>query len=235
MINYLKDIAILGNDNRRKAIENILNSIGVSYNIVGTISKNIVVSINPTNEKFVIGAHYDAFYYGANDNGAACVILLNLINDLKNSKTSIEFVFFDKEEEGMIGSEEYINLIGKDNIKGMINLDMCGLGSNIVITYDKCKQSVFSIDCMNQIIKDENINFIRRLPYGDYNNFIDAKIPSIFIVNSTDNDLNWYFGKTDYNYHPDFSKTMHKKTDTYDSIDESGMIMIYTFLKSYLV
>lgn len=233
MNNYLKQIAVLGNDNRKVAIEDILNSIGVNYQIIGNSTKNIVVSLNPSSERLVIGAHYDAFYFGANDNGAACVILLNLINDLKNTNSSIDFVFFDKEEAGGIGSREYINIVGKNNIKGMINLDMCGMGNNILLTYDKIGYSTFNFECMNKIIVDNNVLVLNQLPFGDYNCFINNGIPGIFIINSTDHDIAWFKGNM--SIFPDFVRTMHKLTDTVDTINDKGMIMIYEFLKEKLV
>ena len=233
MINYLNEIAVIGNDNRKAAIERILNSIGVDYQIVGNYTKNIVVSFNPSSERLVIGGHYDAFYAGANDNAAACVILLNLIGDLKNTNKSIDFVFFDLEEQGMIGSKEYIEIVGKNNIKGMINLDMCGLGNNILLTYDKISKLNFDLECMEDIISDPNVTVLRGLPPGDYNNFVRNRIQSIFIINSTDHDITWFKGNM--NIFPDFAKTMHKTTDTVDTFGDEGMIMIYEFLKEKLV
>ena len=233
MINYLNEIAVIGNDNRKAAIERILKSIGVDYQIVGNYTKNIVVSFNPSSERLVIGGHYDAFYTGANDNAAACVILLNLIDDLKNINKSIDYVFFDKEEQGGIGSREYIENVGKNNIKGMINLDMCGMGSNILLTYDKIGKLRFDFDCMEDIISDANVTVLRGLPFGDYNNFVRNKIQSIFIINSTNHDVFWFKG--DMNIFPDFAKTMHKPTDTVDTFGGKGMIMIYEFLKEKLV
>jgi len=233
MNNYLKEIAILGNDNRRRKIEEILDSLGVRYNIVGNKSKNIVVPINPSDKRIVIGAHYDAFYYGANDNGAACVILLNLINDLKNSNKSFDFVFFDMEEQGGVGSREYIEIIGRDNIGAMINLDMCGLGSNIVLTHSFGSKIDSSLRSFYNLIFDENANNVDCLPPGDYNNFVDAGISAMFIINSTDNDLDWYNG--DCSIYPEFLETMHQETDTYDSFDSQGMIMIYEFLRKHLI
>ena len=233
MKNYIKEISVLGSENRKKAIEGILNSIGVNYQIVGNTTKNIVVSLNPTSNRLVIGAHYDAYYYGANDNAAACVILLNLINDLKNTNKSIDFVFFDKEEDGGIGSIEYINIIGNNNIKGMINLDMCGIGSNILLTYDTINKSSFEFNCMEDIISDPQVIVLHHLPFGDYNCFVYSGIPSIFIINSTDHNIAWFKGDTAF--YPDFAKTMHTINDTFDNISDKGMTMIYEFLKEKLI
>ena len=232
MKNYLKQIAVLGNDNRKVAIERILNSIDVNYQFIGNSTKNIVVSFNPSSERLVIGAHYDAFFYGANDNGAACVILLNLINDLKDTDRSIDFVFFDKEEAGGIGSREYINIVGKNNIKGMINLDMCGMGTNILLTYDKIGNLTFDFECMNKIITDKTAIVLDGLPFGDYYNFINSGIPSIFIINSTNHDIAWFKG--DMGIFPDFARTMHKITDTIDAVDLDGIEKIYDFIKKVL-
>ena len=233
MKNYLRQIAVLGNDNRKAAIESKLKAIGVDYKIIGNNTKNIVVSLNPTSKRLVIGAHYDAFFFGANDNGAACVILLNLINHLKDTDRSIDFVFFDKEESGGIGSREYISIIGRSNIKGMINLDMCGMGNNILLTYDKIGNPAFDFDCMNKIIADSNVTVLKNLPFGDYNIFVRNGIPAIFIINSTDNDISWFKGNM--NIFPDFATTMHQITDTVDSFSDKGMIMIYEFLKEKLL
>ena len=234
MINYLNEIAVIGNDNRKAAIERILKSIGVDYQIVGNYTKNIVVSFNPSSERLVIGDHYDSYYNnGANDNAAACVILLNLIGDLKDTNKSIDFVFFDKEEQGGIGSREYIEIVGKNNIKCMINLDMCGMGSNILLTYDKIGKFRFYFDCIEDIISDPNVTVLRELPFGDYNNFVRNRIQSIFIINSTDHDIAWFKGNM--NIFPDFAKTMHRPTDTVDTFGDEGMNMIYEFLKDKLV
>ena len=66
----------------------------------------------------------------------------------------------------------------------MINLDMCGMGSNILLTYDKIDQTSFDIECMENIINDSNALVLKQLPFGDYNCFVNNRIPSIFIINS---------------------------------------------------
>ena len=44
MKNYLNEIAVLGNDNRRLAIEKILKDNNINYQIVGNNTKNIVTN-----------------------------------------------------------------------------------------------------------------------------------------------------------------------------------------------
>lgn len=242
MKNYIERIAVCGNNNRREAIIKILESLNVNYKIVGTTTKNIVVSFNESNNRIVIGAHYDAATEvcpGANDNASSCVVLLNLIESFKNTLLSIDFVFFDKEEQLFIGSKEYIEIIGSSNIKAMINLDMCGLGNNIVIQHKDYILDDFN-DSLFKLIKSNVNNIIKICPGGDSVSFEEVGIPTLFIFNSTDNDLE-LFKKYDKSYgmdmsilNADFLVTMHKVTDTIDMFDESGMILIYNHLNNKL-
>ena len=90
----------------------------------------------PGDGRIVIGTYYDAFNdtcLGPNDNIAGCEILLNSIEKFKSTKLQIEFVFFDNKEANLIRSKEYIEYVGANTIKCMINLDMCGTGNDIMI------------------------------------------------------------------------------------------------------
>ena len=242
MKNYINNVAICGNDARRNAITDILKELEVKYEIIGKTTKNIVISFNNDKEqekKIVVGAHYDAHDKtcpGANDNGAGCVILLNLIEELKETNLKVDFVFFDKEEQGGIGSREYIENVGRENIKGMINLDMCGLGSNIMVNPDALGTNVFSEYPFKGIIEDAP-NVLTKAPGGDSTIFIMNRIPAIMIFNSTDNDLEWFEDFSNNKMprkHSDFLETMHQDTDTADKFDATGMEMIYRYLLNHL-
>ena len=244
MNNYLNKVAVKGNKNRKEAILEILDSIGAKHKIVGRATENIVVSFNPSSSRLVIGAHYDAAsedIEAANDNAAACVILLNLIADLKDTSKSIDFVFFDREEtREHFGSNEYIEIIGKENIEACINLDMCGLGHNVVLAYKDFGKPVFKKDPYKSFIEDCP-NVMKELPSGDADNFFKAGIPCIYIVNSTDRDLEWYriyesniWRAVAIYQKYDFAQTMHLPSDTVSSLDPSGMELIYDYLAKRL-
>ncbi len=241
MVNYLSKVAVKGNKNRKEAILGILDSLGVKHQIVGEATENIVVSLNPSSSRLVIGAHYDAAredIEAANDNAAACVILLNLISDLKDASKSIDFVFFDKEEQGFLGSNEYIRITGRENIKACINLDMCGLGHNVVLSCDDMGKPIFEEEPYRSIIGDCP-NLMSFLPPGDTVSFGGFHIPYIFLVNSTDHDLAWYRAFACRSYqastiHPDWAKSMHQPSDTVSSLDPSGMELIYAYLAKRL-
>lgn len=80
-------------------------------------------------EVIIVGAHYDAFYSGADDNStgvAAMLELATLFKDVATERT-IRFMAFDLEEFGLVGSERYIKYVAEsDNIVGGVVMDCIG-------------------------------------------------------------------------------------------------------------
>lgn len=121
----------------------ITYSGGVSVptnNVIGKIN-----GMNP-NDVYLVTSHLDSrgdssgtgntHAPGADDNGSGTVLVMEVAKVLKESgiipKSSIEFITFSGEEQGLYGSRYYVNTLpsGK-NVKGVINLDMIGnRGSN---------------------------------------------------------------------------------------------------------
>lgn len=86
---------------------------------------------DPTGDVLILGAHYDgvAGMPAANDNGSGLSVLLELARVLRYlpSDTEIRFVAFDAEEDGLYGSQTYVEgLTDTQNIIGMLNFDMLG-------------------------------------------------------------------------------------------------------------
>jgi len=236
----LNRVAVCGNENRRNAITSILNELGVNYRVSDGQAKNIIVTYNNSNSKIVVGAHYDAALQNAqaaNDNAAACAILLKLIETLKETTNSYEFVFFDLEERGFVGSRQYLSTTDNRTIKAFINLDMCGLGNNLCLMSHGYTE-VLRQEPFNSLINNAEYRF-RLLPPGDQYSFMERNIPTIFIINSTDNDLPVYreYERTQRMYclfNTDFNQTMHKPNDTVDTCNDEGMNKIFNHLITYL-
>lgn len=96
-------------------------------NVIGTLP-----SANPNNQsKIVVGAHFDTVPNspGADDNGSGAALLLEVAKVLSQLKfnCTIEFVAFNAEEVGLIGSNYYVQQAsqGGEDILLMINIDMC--------------------------------------------------------------------------------------------------------------
>ena len=81
----------------------------------GNTTNNIIItktgSVYP-NTYLIIDAHYDTINgTGTNDNGSGTVLIMELARLLKNINTeySIKFIHFSGEEDGLIGSNYYVN------------------------------------------------------------------------------------------------------------------------------
>jgi Zn-dependent M28 family amino/carboxypeptidase len=72
---------------------------------------------------YIVGAHYDSVGNpGADDNGSGVAGVLEAARVLSQYKfeSTLVFVGFDREEQGLIGSYAYANAHKTDNIRGMI-------------------------------------------------------------------------------------------------------------------
>lgn len=234
--NYTNNIAKINKLDRFNNIINILEKNNIKYTIQKAPSfnalGNIIVQLNPSqSKKIVVSAHYDNFpgTPGANDNAAACSILLNLIINNKNKEDYIECVFFDLEEYGCIGSTYYVYL-NNDNIDYVINLDMCGVGENIIYSHYSLNNSS-KINLNNIIDKHKAIN-VEILPYGDAYSFMENGIETFYIINSTNKDVQWfknYYKGINYGI-PDFAKTMHTPNDIVENLNFDQIEKIYMFI-----
>lgn len=106
--------------------------------------KNIIVELTGKQEPdkvIVVGAHYDTVWVspGADDNASGIAVLLEIARRLQGHELdkSIRFVAFSNEENPFYGSEHMGSVVysrslnlDKENIQGMISLEMLGYFSD---------------------------------------------------------------------------------------------------------
>jgi Zn-dependent M28 family amino/carboxypeptidase len=89
---------------------------------------------NPDAPLFIVGAHYDSVFGspGADDNATGVAALLEIARVVKHHRLRLQFVAFNLEEEGMLGSAHYAGILAanKVNLAGMISLEMLGFKSD---------------------------------------------------------------------------------------------------------
>lgn len=118
-------------DVKMKEIEN-----GFGENVVGMIEGK-----EKKDEYIIFGAHMDHLgksangyiYPGADDNGSGASLVMELsrvLSKQKNFKRNIVFICFGAEEQGLLGSNYFVNYptVPKDKIAMMFNFDMVGVG-----------------------------------------------------------------------------------------------------------
>jgi Iap family predicted aminopeptidase len=96
-------------------------------------SANAVVTFPGRSARtLVLGAHFDGWDVGqgAVDNGIGSAILFEVARLLRryspDNALTVECVWFNGEEVGLVGSKKYVEMHGKDSIVAMINMDMTG-------------------------------------------------------------------------------------------------------------
>ncbi len=87
--------------------------------------------LNPAAGIYIICAHLDDMPSsgaapGADDNGSGSVAVLHAAEILApyNFEATLRFVLFTGEEQGLLGSAAYANLVQNQDIRGVLNMDM---------------------------------------------------------------------------------------------------------------
>ncbi|WP_375767654.1 M28 family peptidase [Archangium gephyra] len=100
-------------------------------------TSNIIAELPGTTrpwEVVLVGAHFDAFYGGADDNstGVAAVLELARVLSQYRFERTIRFVGFDLEELGLVGSGRYVEeALGPDQIVASVVFDCIGYYSPV--------------------------------------------------------------------------------------------------------
>ena len=137
-----RDLNGVDHDPARDNIEMLMQSFGLTtyldpfdysdttyYNVVG-----VHTGTKYPDQQYIIGAHYDSINRngvnnnapGADDNasGVAGILAAASILSQYSFESTLIFIAFDREEQGLIGSYAYANENSSDDIRGMISLDM---------------------------------------------------------------------------------------------------------------
>lgn len=188
-----------------------------SYNVVGVLEGSDPVL---KNEHIVIGAHYDHLgrggegslapragevHHGADDNASGTAGLIELARifaaQRPKLKRTLVFIAFGGEEEGLLGSNYYVNhpLVPLNKAVAMINMDMIGrmrdrkLSIGGVGTATEWRQVIGQTDFALTLNEDG---------YGpsDHSSFYMKQVPVLFFFTGAHNDY-------------------HKPSDTFEKIN----------------
>jgi aminopeptidase YwaD len=195
LLDFIKKIELKTNCERRIRITNKLAQLECNY-CVQTYpfefsedeGHNIIVQFGNTGEKIIVGAHYDVAdgSGGANDNGSGVSVLLGFIQRCLEEgiqhQHTIEVVFFDHEETPESGAKYYVKNSQQENIKGMFNLDICGMGDTIIYD-DKRNPDISIVQAVKNTLEFHRYDNVvmHDLPASDERQFEEAGIPNLQI------------------------------------------------------
>ena len=139
LLNIVKKLEGLSNQQRFLVITEMLTEWQVAYSVQEyATGKNIIV--NGVGKKKVVGisSHFDVVHGspGANDNGTAVAVCLNMLHLLKThsfKSFGVSVLFFDEEEYGLKGSKAYVKQYGIEKFVGVINIEMVGQGDKFAL------------------------------------------------------------------------------------------------------
>ncbi len=245
MLDTVRKLALKDNRDRKAALIQELRRIGAKYTSQcasenGLPIENIIVSFGQSQKRIVIGAHYDSVdgSTGANDNASGVSILLALIQRfrLHPPKTSMDFVFFDQEEAHALGSKLYVRTCGVD-VLAMINLDICGVGDQVLIAPQKNLIDGILADAVRTVNQETApFQILTKLPDGDDGTFEDAAIPNISVCILEQRDvqpMSVLFsgqGEVSKDQFPSIIETMHNGTrDSIAVVTESALAKVFRF------
>jgi Zn-dependent M28 family amino/carboxypeptidase len=209
-----------------------------AYNVVGVLEGSDRLL---KNETIVIGAHYDhlgrggsgslaprlgEIHHGADDNASGTAGVLELARVLTEQrprpKRTIVFIAFGGEEEGLLGSNYYVNhpVTPLNSIVAMINMDMIGRMKDRKLVIGGVGTAKEWRDIIAQGTADPARKFELTLNedgFGpsDHSSFYGKQIPVLFFWTGTHNDY-------------------HKPTDTSEKINYQDQTRILN-LVSYIV
>lgn len=123
-----------GNQEARLYITDMFTDMGLTVTIQGSY-KNVIGELTGTTTPdniYIIGAHYDHLggdRPGGDDNasGTAGVLEAARVMSRYQFESTIRFICFNAEEDGLLGSRDYVDnhvIPGGENVVGMVNMDM---------------------------------------------------------------------------------------------------------------
>lgn len=189
-----------------------------SFNLNGTALDNVIATITGSEQPdvwYIIGAHYDSISQrptvsapGAEDNGSGTAALLELarIFSAAGPKTSLMFIAYSGEEQGLHGSRAHVDQLIADGhrakLAGVMTMDMIGYTGDEELDV-LLETASFASDTLDiyrtaaetytDLVVVSSLN-----PFGsDHVPYLDANFKALLVI------------ENDYNQYPSY----HRDTD----------------------
>jgi hypothetical protein len=182
--------------------------------------------IGQTDSEIVVGGHLDSIEIGmgAVDDWSGAVLLPSLYQSLKDQPRRHRFVFvgFAAEEQGLVGSAEFVHKLGREEIHrihAMINLECLGVGPPEVWVSraDKGLLDAYSVVASILHVQPRGMN-VDRVGDDDSHSFLNVGIPVLTMHSLT----------------PDTLHLIHRPSDKLDAIHADDYYAAYRMAAAYL-
>lgn len=208
---------------RQAAVRALFEKMGalpadISVVKLGNVENVVLRKPGATAETIIVGAHYDKVVKGcgAIDNWSGIVAMAHLYRSLRNvqTKKTLLFVAFGKEEEGLVGSKAMVKAMSQEQaaqVCAMINLDSFGMGA---------AQAAPNMSSKKLMSLAATLAKRMTIPYGDAAiwdagadsmSFVDRKIPAITLHGMAD----------------DWAKVLHSDNDKPANVNAESVYLGY--------
>ncbi|MBW2961608.1 M28 family metallopeptidase [Mesonia aestuariivivens] len=206
------------------------NTIVSTYNVLGLIEGN---DSSLKSEVIILGAHYDhlgikgdSIYHGADDNASGVAALLEIAEKVKahekELKRSIIFIAFGAEEQGLLGSQFFVEnpIVPLNNIKLMINMDMLGsLNEKSQVYMGGAGTFLGGVELMKSL--------------GEPNEL--SPVVHAGSVGGSDHVSFYKKGISVLGIHTGGNENYHQPTDTIDTLNISGEVKVANYIYQALM
>ena len=211
-------------------------SINVEAEMIDHDAHNIIAFIpgtEDTQKHFILACHYDhlgicgekEIFNGANDNSSGTAMLLNLMRHFKLNppKYSVMFIFFDAEENNLLGSFFYADnpVLPLEDIQYFVELDMIGdNGNNIYCQIsDPGEEGLAFLNKINSLMENPFAKLDRHPmdDYADHYPFGLKGVPAIYM--ELDGDTN---------------KNYHSPRDTFENFYSNNYNRLFTLVTKFV-
>lgn len=214
-------------EKRLDGVKSLFASLGAAEGDVtvetfdkGKIQNVVVRKKGESDETIVVGAHYDRTDSGcgATDNWSGITILAHAYKSLKplTTKKSYVFVAFDKEEEGLKGSNQMLKAMPDGDLAkvcSMVNFDSFGQAYPMAL---KNASSPKMLKLAESVGKEMKLNFTAvEIPgaSSDSASFRDKKVPAITLSGLGGN----------------WTEILHSSSDKLDKVNIDSVYLGYRF------
>ncbi len=169
-------------------------------------SDNVICTLpGASAEPIVVGGHFDFVKDGQGivDDWSGAAMLSSLYEALKDQQRKHTFIFvaFAREEDGLVGSGEYVRSMDKDRrraIRAFVNLECLGTGPTKVWVHRSTPDLVQSLAHIAAALKTtvSGVN-VETVGDDDTHPFLDAKVPVISIHSLTQETFAYIHSKRD--------------------------------------
>jgi aminopeptidase S len=211
--------------------ENPVHSHWRDRTMFNVVADHTGVAAEAERRLVIAGAHLDTVRTspGGNDDGTGSASLLALARSIGDSKTDhdVRLVWFDGEENGLLGSNAYVqaHMAEMPRVKTMVESEMLGSphGAPILLFGGRTPTDAAQpfVDAAKGL--SVNLDVATERPYGsDHNSFADAGVPAMVLSSTAPigSDPEQRILHDDPAYHSSNDTSAHLNTQLFGSLSD---------------